>query len=86
MAIKEIVYFWELLFSACKSLFVYRSTNLIIVYKFYFYFISSSAVQKNDPQRNKVMLRVDNLAELGSLTEVSLRIGLCVSFRVGECW
>ena len=48
---------------------------------FYFYFISSSAVQKNDPQRNKVMLKVDNLAELGSLTEVGLRIGLYISFR-----
>lgn len=27
-------------------------------------------MQKNNPQRNREMLQVDNLAELGSLTEV----------------
>ena len=39
-----------------------------------------------DPQRNSLMLRVDNLAELGSLTEVGLGIGLFISLRGGDCW
>jgi len=61
---------------------IYTFDNCYLVLLFF----SSSAPQKKDPQRNKVMLRVDNLAELGSLTEVGLDLGLSVSLWVGDYW
>ena len=42
------------------------------VNRLFYVFTSPSAAQKQKPQRSKQMQQVDNLAELGSLTEVGL--------------
>ena len=42
------------------------------VNRLFYVFTSPSAAQKQKPQRSKHMQQVDNLAELGSLTEVGL--------------
>lgn len=82
------IYFWELLSSTCKSLFVFRGTNLtsLVISLQVLLLFSPLAAQMKDPQRNSLMLKVDNLAELASLTEVGLGIGLSVSLRGGDCW
>ena len=61
---------------------IYPFDNWYLVLSFF----SSSAPQKKDPQRNNVMLRVDNLAELGSLTEVGLDLGVPASLWVWDYW